>query len=232
MKKSLVITSILASLTFTTPYANADTKKEQNVGFFSGAIAGFAVGGPIGFIVGGASGAILGDQVGKANQLDDVQLELAQQKADFDDINQQLASVQKQAFEVETKLSSSAQWMTQGLTLNLMFATNSTDLSTNDEAMINRLAKILKEFPDLNIKLDGYADPRGSETDNMELSKRRADVVRQAFQSQGIDSNRLISKAHGEANQEIDPKDLDAYAMERRVSINFVTKQAATVAQN
>ena len=122
--------------------------------------------------------------------------------------------------------------MTQGLTLNLMFATNSTELSSTDLSLIKRLSNILQEFPELALKLDGYADPRGKEIDNMKLSEQRTQAVEIAFQAQGLDTSRVLSEAHGESTTTTNIDGLDGYAMERRVSINFVTIQKATLAQN
>jgi len=232
MKKTTLISTLLLSIALSSSTVKAEASKEENVGFFSGAIAGAAVGGPLGFIIGGASGAILGEQVAKANKLDEVKNELAIQQQDYKEIHQQLEVVQQKAQEVEKQLINNAEWMTQGLTLNLMFATNSTELSTTDLGLIKRLSNILREFPELTLKLDGYADPRGNELDNMKLSQKRAKAVEVAFQEQGIAPSRVITEAHGETRITSDIDDSDSYAMERRVSINFLTVEKSTLAQN
>ncbi len=232
MKKAALVTSILLGFSFNTSIVKADASTEENVGFFSGAIAGAAIGGPIGFIVGGVAGALTGDQVHKANQLDEVKVQLNEQLDENQNIQQQLVELKQGAQQIKSSLASSAEWLTQGLTLNLMFTTNSTELSDNDHHMIARVSKIVGQYPELKILLDGYADPRGTDDSNMKLSEARTKAVEQAFEAQGIVKSRLIIKAHGESKATAQSGDLDGYAMDRRVSVNFFTAEQVAVAQN
>jgi outer membrane protein OmpA-like peptidoglycan-associated protein len=236
MKKSTLITTLVLSMTLTTANVNAKGKTEENVGFFSGAIAGAAVGGPIGFIFGGAIGAFTGNQVSKANQLDQATAELSSEKRLVSEMQEQIerlnSTVETLPSNESSQSSNDVEWITEGLTLNLMFTTNSSKLSANDENMIKRLSSVLNEYPGLNIKLDGYADPRGNEETNMKLSAQRIESVESAFEKYGISANRLNIKAHGESKADQQIIDLDAYAMERRVSIHFYNAEESTVAQN
>jgi len=231
MKKTTLITASLLAMTLSSSFVKAEASTEKNVGFFSGALAGAAVGGPIGFIIGGVSGAVMGDQVDQANQLGEVKSQLEDQQAQNLQMQDQLVALRTQNSSTDNNIDNS-QWITQGLTLNLMFTTNSAKLSDADRHMIARLSKILEEYPELSIKLDGYADPRGEESLNLSLSQARTDAVEAAFEALGIASSRLTIQAHGESNASAKSGDLDAYAMERRVSVNFFTKQTESVAQN
>ena len=232
MKKAALVTALVLGFSFNTATAKAEASTEENVGFFSGAIAGAAVGGPIGFIVGGVIGALTGDQVNKANQLDEAKIKLSEQLNENQQIQQQLVELQQGAQDIKSSLTSSAEWLKQGLTLNLMFTTNSAELSDNDHLMISRLSKIVTQHPELKILLDGYADPRGSDESNMTLSEARTKAVEQAFAAQGVSSSRLVMRAHGESKASAKSDNLDAYAMDRRVSVNFITAEDATIAQN
>lgn len=232
MKKAALVTAIVLGFSFNTALVKAEASTEENVGFFSGAIAGAAVGGPIGFFVGGVAGALTGDQVHKANQLDETKIKLSEQLDENQEIQQQLVELQQGAQQIKSSLTSSAEWLTQGLTLNLMFTTNSAELSQNDHLMISRISKIVTQHPELKVLLDGYADPRGSDESNMTLSKARAKAVEQAFAAQGVSSLRLVITAHGESKATTQSGNLDDYAMDRRVSVNFLTAEEVTVAQN
>ncbi len=232
MKKAALITTLVIGFSFNTGIVKADASTGVNVGFFSGAVAGAAVGGPIGFIVGGITGVLTGDQVHKANQLDKVKLKLSEQLSENQNIHQQLVELKQGAQQIKSSLSSSAEWLSQGLTLNLMFTTNSAELSANDHHMIARLSKIVNQYPELKIILDGYADPRGSDELNMKLSEARTKAVEKALELQGVSSSRLIINAHGESKATAQSGDLDAYAMDRRVSVNFFTAEQVSVAQN
>ncbi len=230
MKKLIIVSSLIAALAINTTSVQADASTEQNVGFASGAITGAAVGGPIGFIVGAIAGVVLGEQVEKANQLDDVSAELTQSKSDKQALETKIAELHVSLNKHHNLSSARVDWLTQGLTLNLMFTTNSTELSKTDQSMIKRLSKVLAEYPDLRVRLDGYADPRGSEQENLQLSLKRTESVELAFESLGVDPSRLSIQAHGESQAKIG--DNDGYAMDRRVSMIFFTQSNEVVAQN
>lgn len=226
MKKVIVISALIASSLIN--FANAEASKQENIGFISGALTGAAAGGPIGFILGGAIGVIIGDELENKDELEQ-QLNAANHR-EFQ-LKQELAMIQEN-IEFNANQTADTQWMTEGLTLNLMFTTNSAGLSDNDHANIKRLANILGQFPELKLKLDGYTDPRGTKQHNLELSQQRVDAVKTVFESYGVDANRVISAAHGEADGFTLQDNNDAYAMARKVSVNFLIQTASQVAQN
>lgn len=230
MKKLIIVSSLIAALVINTSAVQADPSTEENVGFVSGAISGAAVGGPIGFFVGAVAGVLVGEQVEKASHLDEVTAELNQSESDRQTLEMEVTELHKSLNQNHSLSSAKVDWLTQGLTLNMMFTTNSTDLSDTDRTMIQRLSKVLAEYPELQVKLDGYADPRGNEEDNLQLSLKRTKTVESAFESLGIDSSRLTLQAHGEAQAKTGSN--DGYAMDRRVSMNFFTKSSEVVAQN
>ena len=236
MKKAIVISTLIAAAIVNSNQAHAEASKEENVGFASGALAGAALGGPVGLIIGAATGAILGEQVEKANDLDEVKQELSDSLNREQNLNQELAMIQEN-LELESHAQTqnsgiNSQWMTEGLTLNVMFTTNSSELSDNDLANIRKLSALMVKFPELSIKLDGYSDPRGTSASNLKLSQYRVNSVKQAFESYGINSDRVLTQAHGEISGTGIEGNMDAYAMARKVSVNFIAQTDGLVAQN
>ncbi|NND87991.1 MAG: OmpA family protein, partial [Flavobacteriaceae bacterium] len=61
------------------------------------------------------------------------------------------------------------------------------------------IADIMKEYPTANFHIEGHTDSRGSDSYNLDLSKRRAASVREYLTSKGIPSSRLTSEGYGEA---------------------------------
>ncbi len=230
MKKAIVISTLVASVIMNTSNVKAEASTEENVGFASGAVAGAAIGGPVGLIIGGIAGVLVGEQVEKANHLDDAQLKINQMKLTETALKQEVDMLQQNQ-EIAQKNKADAQWVTDGLTLNVMFTTNSAALSDADIKNIERIVDILNQFPSLNIQLDGYTDPRGSTQDNIKLSQKRVDSVIAAFETYGISANRLIGQAHGEMNT-FTTEDADGYAMARKVSVHFVSNVEGQLAQN
>lgn len=232
MKKTIVITTLLATVCLTSNNTYAASSTEENVGFLSGALSGAAVGGPIGFFVGGIAGVLLGEQVQKANQLDATKAQLAKTNEEYSLVQQELVSVKQQVDEAQSELVSTSKWLTEGLSLELLFTTNSAELSTKDQNAIGKLANLLAEYPELKLKLDGFADQRGKQLSNLKLSLARAESVQKALLVHGVDTTRLIIEAHGESTSENTKISPDELALERRVSVNFIIGEDSTVAQN
>lgn len=58
---------------------------------------------------------------------------------------------------------------------------------------LDRVVKIMKEYPKMIIKIESHTDSRGKDAYNMALSDRRAKSTRDYIISQGIESNRIAS---------------------------------------
>jgi len=231
MKKAIAITALVTAIALGSNPAKAEASKEENIGFASGALAGGAVGGPVGFIIGAVTGALIGEQVEKANKLDGVEAELTNAINAENQLKKELAMIQE-TMEYQQTAAIEADWLTEGLTMNVMFTTDSSALSDADISTIKKLSTVLNEFPELKIQLDGYSDPRGSKKHNFILSQNRVDAVKNTFEKFGISVDRLLTTAHGEIEGQGMTDNLDAYAMARKVSVNFTSQPVDRVAQN
>ena len=69
--------------------------------------------------------------------------------------------------------------------------------STNE---LERLLKLLNEFPNLKIEISGHTDSKGANDYNMKLSENRAKAVVEYLIKSGINSDRLSYKGYGEEN--------------------------------
>lgn len=73
-----------------------------------------------------------------------------------------------------------------------------TDINPQVASTLDKLIAQLKEFPDLEMRIEAHTDSRGSDEYNMLLSKRRAKAAFDYVVSKGIDSSRLIYQGYGE----------------------------------
>jgi len=57
--------------------------------------------------------------------------------------------------------------------------------------------KLLKDHPDMKIKIEGHCDERGTEEYNLALGNRRAEAVRRYLISLGVESSRVATISYG-----------------------------------
>jgi outer membrane protein OmpA-like peptidoglycan-associated protein len=81
---------------------------------------------------------------------------------------------------------------------NVFFATGSAELRPESQAELNRLKQLMDENPQIKIRINGHTDNEGSDSENLQLSDRRAKSVRDYLILKGIAANRLDSKGYGE----------------------------------
>ncbi len=109
------------------------------------------------------------------------------------------------------------------VTHGILFNTDSDVITSDSAAVIQQIAKGLAANPDLKVEIDGHTDSTGAAAHNMDLSKRRAEAVKNVLVSQfNIDASRLTTAGLG-STKPIDSNDTaTGKANNRRVE--FVRK--------
>lgn len=174
-------------------------------------IAGTVAAGPIGFLVGALGGAFLADQSRQANNA-----EIALREADHK--QEQLQQTLQQR---ESDVSRLEDLATQRMTFQVLFASGADTLNELDKQRIKALADHLHANPELVVKLDGHADPRGTDEYNNVLSQERAKAVKDALEEQGIAAERISYTGHGNRFSSAPKGNEEAYQQERRVDITI-----------
>jgi len=105
---------------------------------------------------------------------------------------------------------------------NVTFATNSSDLSPAFFDVLASVGKVLDEFDQTVVEVAGHTDSTGTDACNQSLSERRAGSVGTYLQSQGVNSQRLITIGLGEAMPVSDNATADGRQANRRVEITMV----------
>ena len=59
----------------------------------------------------------------------------------------------------------------------MMFATNSAKLQSSARSKVNKVAQLLRNYPQTAVMVSGYTDDQGSFTYNERLSEKRASTV-------------------------------------------------------
>lgn len=221
---------------------------QEPIGFVTGGVIGGFAAGPVGAVIGAGLGTWLGQRVHRAGeaakaearaaalQSDNAQLEsktaaLESAKSDLaktnavlsarlDELtrNVEAAQAAKEETAREDTAASAAQVL-DGLQGDVLFRTGSAEIAPEMTREIGVLAQAVAKSPALKVRLDGYADPRGSVDSNLELSAARANAVRDLFLEAGVSEEALELNAYGKSQSVA--ADSDGYALERRVRLTL-----------
>jgi len=190
-------TPLTAAPTQAAPTAAAPTatraSKPETAGVVTGLAVGAAAGGPIGAIVGAAAGAWIGDRYHRKDE-------------------------ERRALKVRLEAEEQA---TRELEATVLFRTGGTTLRDDSVAQLSQLGASLAMRPEARVRVAGFADARGSEASNLELSKRRALAVAAVLEAAGVSADRVIIEAHGKTLAMAEPSDLEGDAFERRVTVSL-----------
>jgi len=181
--QSTILCAALAAI-FATSCQTLNTQKEK--GAVIGAAGGAVVGGVIGKATGStARGAIVGAAVGGAagaiigHQMD------------------------QKAKEIQTTVvGADVTRVGEGLVVTfdsgLLFDFDSDVLRAESKKNLDNLASSLNSFGDSKLMLIGHTDAQGTDTYNLDLSRRRASAVARYLESRGVNSARVQIAGRGE----------------------------------
>lgn len=65
--------------------------------------------------------------------------------------------------------------------------------------ILNTVAQVMRDFPDITIEIQGHTDDHGSDDYNLRLSGERAGAVRTYLIEQGTPADRMTSRGYGES---------------------------------
>src|SRR6266436_4355166 len=173
----------------------------------------------------------------------DPQVAIAKKQAELD---RQKIALEKKRLELEQKeldlqkaqKEFQAQQSGRSLSMNLsgdvLFDYDKAVLKPEAEQALKKVAVVLSQFPESNVTVEGYTDSKGTKSVNMELSRERAQSVKNwLVKNGGVAAPNITTKGFGEqypiaANKNADGSDNPlGRALNRRVSI-IVEKPAST----
>jgi len=222
---------------------------QEPLGFVSGAVIGAFAAGPIGAVVGAGLGTWLGNRVHRASDAKKAEAQVAMLESDKSELQTEkstLLTEKTQLAESNQSLSAKLDDLSQkiktaqtakddasevldGLQGDVLFRTGSAEITADIAHQIQVLAQAVTKSPELKIRVDGYADPRGTIDTNMKLSQDRANAVRDLLLASGVGEDALEVNAYGKSQSTA--ADSDGYALERRVRLTLKMESGAAVAQ-
>jgi outer membrane protein OmpA-like peptidoglycan-associated protein len=218
-----------------TPGTHQKASKQENIGVVTGLAVGAVAGGPVGAIFGAAAGAWIGDryhkqEVAKKGLATDLGQSEADRKALSDsvaELNASLTSMRVKSDQLDLTLQK-----TDELQTDVSFRTNDDSLNAQSLPPLLKLGALAASMPDMKVRVAGYADPRGSEEYNNELSRRRAEAVAAVLAQAGVSKEHMIVEGHGKSESGAMEGDLDGYAFDRKVTVRLERGGKEEVARN
>lgn len=223
MKKTLKQIGVLFfAFALITSFASCEATKNANnkqkgavIGAGSGAILGAILGNNIGKGGNGAMGAVIGGVVGGTAGV------LIGDKMD------------RQAQQIENEIpGAQVERVDDGIVVTfdensgVYFDTAKYNVNAASQALLDKLANVLKEYPDTDVLVVGHTDSVGADAMNMTLSKNRAMSVTNYFvQTKGLSAGRFTTNWFGEEAPIADNSTAEGRAKNRRVNLAIVPNE-------
>ena len=217
-KKSIAALALSAALVLT-GCGLSNTAKGTGIGAGAGALIGAgvgrvlgntAIGAAIGGVVGGTAGALIGKKMDKQKK----ELEEQVKNAKIESVND------GQAIRVT-------------FDSGILFATNSSTLTTTSQTSLHNFAANLKVNDQTDLLIIGHTDNTGSDRINDPLSLNRASSVRSFLAGQGVSSNRMRVEGKGSREPVADNSTAAGRKENRRVEVYILPNKAMVeAAQN
>jgi len=222
MTKSRILVSSVAALSLiglagcvTDPNTGERTVSRTAIGGLGGAGLGYLLGGLIGGkttrIVGAGIGAAAGGYVGYR-------------------MDEQIRELDEATAGTGVEVSPTPNG--DGILVNLpdvTFAVDSTTVSPAMRAVLDDVAQSMITYPNSLVDVMGHTDSTGSETYNLDLSRRRAESVANYLVSRGVSRARLETVGYGEQYPVADNTTEAGRSQNRRVEIRITPVTEADV---
>jgi outer membrane protein OmpA-like peptidoglycan-associated protein len=106
------------------------------------------------------------------------------------------------------------------VTYGIYFDSGSDKIKAESAGTMKAIAAVLTENPAVNVKIVGHTDSDGDDTKNLDLSKRRALAVKNAFSAEyGIEALRIQTDGKGETEPIVPNSTSEGKAKNRRVEL-------------
>ncbi len=97
------------------------------------------------------------------------------------------------------------------------FQTNRAVIQPQSFPILDTVAQVLRDYPNIRVEVQGHTDDRGRDSYNLRLSQERADAVREYLERAGIDPSRMTSRGYGETRPIESNRTRSGRAVNRRV---------------
>lgn len=98
----------------------------------------------------------------------------------------------------------------------VFFDSDSTELSSEAQATLDKQAAWLNQYPRYSFSLEGHADERGTREYNFALGARRAEAAKNYLISHGVAASRIRTSSFGKERPVATCDDISCWSQNRR----------------
>lgn len=124
-----------------------------------------------------------------------------------DDLESRVGSLENALESLESDFETTVQRLESALRFStpVHFAYDKAEIRSQDEEYLDRFASVVEEYyPDATVTVEGFTDPAGSESYNMELGQKRANAVKSYLTGEaGLSGDRIRAVSYGENTQRL-----------------------------
>lgn len=102
------------------------------------------------------------------------------------------------------------------------FESGSAALTDDSYPILNDVYESLDAYPEVSVEIRGYTDNRGNYQYNLDLSQKRAAMVKTYLVNRGVDASRIVAKGFGPADPIASNKARAGRAQNRRIEFQRV----------
>ncbi len=98
------------------------------------------------------------------------------------------------------------------------------NLRSDGKSALDVNAGLLKQFPDVIVRIEGHCDERGTVEYNLSLGEKRARACMEYLNGLGIAANRVSVISYGEERPAVSGSDESAWSKNRRCEFKIISK--------
>ena len=112
-----------------------------------------------------------------------------------DAVGCQITNLDQAELDLYEQVVTTGKFITRGIQFDVAKST----IKQESFRVVNKIATLMKQHPDLTFRIEGHTDSDGTAESNMKLSEDRAAAIKEALIKFGILENRLLTKGWGES---------------------------------
>ncbi len=108
---------------------------------------------------------------------------------------------------------------------DVLFPLNSSYLTDLAKREIDKLVKLLEDYPGASLIVDGHTDATGTAEYNQWLSEKRSEAVKKYAVDKGLADDRVATNGYGQTKPVAPNNTREGRQKNRRVEVTIVTKK-------